>query len=304
MYRAHQASAATASSSPRKFRKMTWLESGMNYATAAQQLSPSKAMVLFNTKPRGVKPFRSEKHSRFSSVGSHILTVKSFVDKCGLSHEEEKQAREMPDKKAISTKPEVRLGAGVRFQGPDTHFVSTSAAMVDSCGLSHDEERRARELPERKGTSAKSEVNLGGLEHRFEGPNTHFVKAQGADTLLGQPQVQPVAASLTIPKNNWLKNLWAVAGTAMEDREMLQCDAVMAPTMVGHADLLQAAGTVVAKMAAQSGPRFTYQKPTAAASLGGYTSHEMTWHTRGAALMKIEKHSRFSTFGSHHYKKV
>lgn len=287
--------------SPQKFRKMTWLET-RNASCATQPLSPAKAMVLYKAPAKGVRPFKLEKHSRLSSVGSHILSVRSMVDGCGLSHEEEIRAREMPTLKAISTKPEMRLGAEKRFQGPRTHFVVHDGTTVESCGLSHDEVMRAKELPERKAVSTRAEAGLGGMEGRFEGPHTHFVKGQGADGLLGQPEFEITPAAATIPKNNWLKNLWATAGTAMEDREMRECDAIMAPTLPVHREP-ESKGSVVAKMSAEGAPRFTYQRPTIASKLGGYTSHEMVWQTKGQATMRPEKHSRFSTYGSHYYPK-
>jgi hypothetical protein len=294
----------SSTNSPQKFRKMTWLgETGCShnrhYAAQPQLLSPEKALILYKSRPKGVKPFRTEKHSRLSSVGSYLLTTKSLVNNCGLSHEEVKKAKEFPNMKAISTREDARLGCGPRFKGPDTHFVTTSAANVESCGLSHDEEKRAREQPERKAVSANLDAGLGGSEHRFEGPHTHFVQAQGADMMLGPTVMATPNAPITIPKNNWLKNLWAVAGTALEDREMLECEAIIAPTLPLHTELQAEA---VANIGAPSGPRFTYQRPTEAAKLGGYTSHQMQWQSKGGVLMKTEKHSRFSTFGSH-YKK-
>jgi len=298
-----QKTTASSSSSPQKFRKMTWLEAASRSAsTATQPLSPEKAMVLHRSRPKGVKAFKQEKHSRFSSIGSHVLTVR-FVDHAGLNHEEIRHALDLPSHKAISVKPEVRLGGVTeRFEGPDTHFVAMSGMAVASCGLSHEEEKRAREMPERKAVSTKADAGLGGLEHRFEGPNTHFTKAQGADMMLGQPQLSDAGLPVSIPKNNWLKNLWAVSGTAMEDREMRECDAVVAPKLPVHQDF-QPQGAVVAKMNSESGPRFTYQKPSTAASLGGYISQESQWKAKGNVVMRTEKHSRFSTFGSHYYKK-
>jgi len=286
---------AKSQSSPQKFRKMTWLET-RNASCATQPLSPSKALLLHKEKTKGVKQFRPEKHSRFSSLGSHVLTVRSQVDSCGLSHEEVAKALDMPDKKAVSTKAEKRLGSVPRFDGPNTHFAVASSATVESCGLSHDEEKRARNLPERRGLTMNANAGLGGLTQRFNGPTTHFMKGQGADFLLGQLQTHCVA-SVTMPKSNWLKNLWAVAGTALQDREMIKCEAIIAPTLPSHGSL-EGRGTVL-NMAAPSGSRFTYQKPTSGAALGGYIGHETSWQPKGASLMKPEKHSRFSTFGSH-----
>lgn len=291
--------AARKPASPQKFRKMSWLEV-RNASCGTQPMSPAKAMVLYK-QPKGVKPFKAEKHSRFSIAGSHLLSVRTLTEQCGMNHEEAANAKDLPMRRAMSLRTDVQLG-GVedRFDGPNTHFVKPAGLDVESCGLSHEEVMRAMDLPERKASSFKAA--LGGCEERFEGPHTHYVKSQGADHMLGQPALEITPAAVTIPKNNWLKNLWAVAGTALEDREMQKCDAIVAPTLLPHQDF-KSQGSVVVKMSATSGPRYTYQRRTAAAALGGYTSHEMQWRTKGQPTMRTEKHSRFSTHGSHLQKK-
>jgi hypothetical protein len=166
--------------------------------------------------------------------------------------------------------------------------------MVESCGLTHDEILRATELPLLKASSDKAA--LGGCEERFEGPNTHFVKPQGAGQMLGQSELAITPAAVTIPKNNWLKNLWAVAGTALADREMQKCEAIMAPTFMVHADPKPSNAI---KIVGESGPRFTYQRRASSVKLAPYVGHENTWKTKGKAVMKVEKHSRFSAHGTH-----
>lgn len=275
---------------------MTWLEQASS-EFPRRLLSPTKAIALAKALPKGVVTYRPEKHSRFSTLGGY-RALKPLVDNCGLSHEEQYSAREFPNRRAVSSKP---LGTVKRFEGIDTHFKKTSSSTVESCGLTHDELKNACEMPSRRAISSKAETNLGGKELRFAGINSHFRRAQGADMLLGQPKTQSAASSVTIGKSDWKKNSWIVSGTALEDREMLQCDAIIAPTYQIHADIENKG--YIPNMSLDSCSRFTYQKPTEAANLEYYSSNDFlqspSKKNRGQITWRQEKHSRFSTFGSH-----
>lgn len=279
-----------------RFREMSWLDPkhSSNAAASKPLLSPS---ALGKQRQKGVKPYTKELHSRFSSVGTHLMTKdQKPIASCGLSHEEENQARYQPDRRAVSH----NQPGSERFQGPHTHFKRPASTTVP-CGLSHDE----ASTDPKPVLSMRKDANLGGTEARFQGKRTHFQQSQGRGELLGQENLaSDTRGNATIPKSNWLKNLWIVSGTALEDREMQQCDAMIAPVLPIHDNWLESAsGSAVANMTKDTSKRFAYQTPSPLINLEYQTTTssaepDAKLHLRGA-MNRRDKHSRFSMHGGY-----
>lgn len=257
-------------------------------------VSPSKISCIGSMNK--ARAFKLEKHSRFSIVGTH-MNVPSYAEAKYISPSKVSSIGLVNKARAF------KLEKHSRFSIAGTHLnVKSQSVHGNDVGLSHQERTNAQDLPNRKVTT-KLPGKLVGQEERFQGPNTHFVKHEGVDRL---PSIKEnlIKGPATMAKNDWLKNLWIVSGTSMEDREMRKCEAAMAPIFRVHGEVgYEQRG--VSKICIADGPRFTYQKPTSASSTLGPYLGQSTISTmsdaKGTALMRIEKHSRFSTYGSHLY---
>jgi hypothetical protein len=103
---------------------------------------------------------------------------------------------------------------------------------------------------------------------------------------------EPQPKAPTFKQSNWLQDLWIVAGTALEDRELRQCEAIAAPKMLAHKGL-NSPSKGTKSMQEKSNDRFSYQKHNAGSGSGKFYSADTTTNNNKKAALIIHPSKRF-----------
>jgi len=107
-------------------------------------------------------------------------------------------------------------------------------------------------------------------------------------------QIKKIA--FAIPKSRLLQDLWMVSGTALEDRELRKCDAIVAPQLLAHRDI-NSPSKGTKSLQNKSTNRYTYVPNAPGGSSQFLLSHAPP-SAKGPLALKSGKHSRFSSQGA------